>query len=180
MIDISKCFNIVGAQTRSLINFMGMMEGHPVDESLLEARTRIILREKGDISGAQYAASVDYIHALGRRFGHLMQRYDLLLTPTLAKLPARIGALDHTDDNTLADVIETYHSFSPFTSLFNASGQPAMSVPLHWTKTSLPVGSHFAAAFGNEALLFSLAAQLEDARPWAAIMPPINALARET
>jgi amidase len=172
-----RCFNIIGAQTRSLLNFMGMMAGHPVDESMLEPRTRIILREKGDISGAQYAASVDYVHALGRRFGHLMQRYDVLLTPTLAKIPPRIGTLDHTDDDTLADVIETFHSLSPFTSLFNATGQPAMSVPLHWTNAGLPIGSHFAAGFGREALLFSLAAQLEEARAWAARIPPINALA---
>jgi amidase len=170
-------FNIIGAQTTSFLLFLGQMMGRPVDEADLEARTRIILREKGAIDGATYAASVDWIHAFGRRMAHLLTRYDVLLTPTLAKPPQTLGSFDLDDNHSFGDLIERFHSFSPFTSLFNASGQPAMSVPLYWSSEGLPIGAHFAAGFGREDLLFSLATQLETARPWAGRIPPVHALA---
>ncbi|ANM12976.1 MULTISPECIES: amidase [unclassified Rhizobium] len=169
-------FTIIGAQTTSFLSMIEEMGGQPVDHGELEARTRIILREKGGVSGASYAAAVDYIHAFGRRMGRLLEDYDVLLSPTLAKPPQLLGSFDMKDRETLSDLIERFHSFSPFTSLFNASGQPAMSVPLCWSPEGLPVGVHFAAGFGREALLFSLAAQLEEARPWAGCIPPLNAL----
>lgn len=170
-------FNIIGAQTTSLLRFLGQTMGRPVDEAELEARTRIILREKGSIDGATYAASVDWIHAFGRQMAHLLSRYDVLLTPTLAKAPQKLGSFDMDDSNSFGDVIERFHSFSPFTSLFNASGQPAMSVPLYWSAKGLPIGSHFGAGFGREDLLLSLATQLEAARPWAGRIPPVHSLA---
>jgi amidase len=169
-------FTIIGAQTRSLLTFLGQVSGHPVNEADLEPRTRVLLRARGEVSGARYAAAVDWIHALGRRMAGVFNGYDLLLTPTLAKPPVLVGALDMRDDQTLDDLIHTFHSVSPFTALFNASGQPAMSVPLFWSGAGLPIGSHFAAPFGAESRLFSLAGQLEAAQPWADRVPPINAL----
>ena len=73
---------------------------------------------------------------------------------------------------------DSFHSYSPFTALFNASGQPAMSVPLYWTAGDLPLGSHFAARFGEEGTLLALAAQLEQAQPWAGRVPPLSAQRR--
>ena len=66
--------------------------------------------------------------------------------------------------------------FVPFTPLQNATGQPAMSVPLYWNDAGLPIGVHFSARFGDEATLFRLAAQLEEARPWANKRPPVSAV----
>jgi amidase/6-aminohexanoate-cyclic-dimer hydrolase len=63
-------------------------------------------------------------------------------------------------------------SFMPFTQLYNVTGQPSMSVPLHWTSDGLPVGVMFSARFGDEATLFRLAAQLEEARSWRTARPP--------
>lgn len=152
------------------------MRGFAVQPEELEARTRIILRSKGDVSGAQYAGAVEWIHALGRQLAVFMQDYDLILTPTLAREPVPIGELDLQDDRlSLEDLIEQFHSYSPFTALFNASGQPAMSVPLYWSAAGLPMGAHFAARFGEESTLFALAGQLERAQPWRGRVPPVNA-----
>lgn len=65
--------------------------------------------------------------------------------------------------------------FVPFTPIQNATGQPAMSVPLYWNEAGLPIGLHFVGRFGEEATLFRLASQLEEARPWAGKIPPVSA-----
>ena len=159
---------------------LGRISGTRVDLAGLEPRTRIILREKGEVSGAAYAAAVDWVHAFGRRMGHLMQRYDVVLSPTLAKVPQLLGSFELTDADGLTQLIDRFHSFSPLTTLFNASGQPAMSVPLYWSQKGLPIGCHFAAGFGREDLLFSLAGQLEAVRPWVNRLPPICAQSNMT
>jgi amidase len=68
-------------------------------------------------------------------------------------------------------------SYVPFTPLFNTTGQPAISLPLHWTAENVPVGVQIAGRFGDEATLFRLAAQLETAQPWAGRRPPVPARA---
>ena len=96
----------------------------------------------------------------------MFEKFDILLSPVLASPPVKIG---HIDMNTtdMKTYIERLSKYSPFTGIFNQSGQPSMSVPLYRTNNDLPVGSMFSAAFGNENLLFSLAGQLEKAEPWA-------------
>jgi Asp-tRNA(Asn)/Glu-tRNA(Gln) amidotransferase A subunit family amidase len=101
------------------------------------------------------------------------ESFDVLMSPTLAQPPVPLGP-QHTDTPDLATYRQTLLGFSPFTSPFNMSGQPSMSVPLHWTQSGLPVGVMFSAGFGEEALLFSLAGQLEQAQPWAARRPPTD------
>jgi amidase len=95
-----------------------------------------------------------------------------LLSPTLAQPPVLLGT-QHTNTLDLNAYREGILNFSPFTSVFNMSGQPSMSVPLHWTPEGLPVGVMISAAFGAEALLFRLAGQLEKASPWAARRPAL-------
>jgi len=122
----------------------------------------------------------------GRAMGRFHQKYDLFMTPTLAYPPVRIGELQPrpyerfamkvvnalglgvilTATGIVDQMAEASLSKLPFTELANLTGQPAMSVPLHWTADGLPVGVHFMAPFGEEAMLFRLAAQLEKERPW--------------
>ncbi|MGZ0714777.1 amidase [Pseudomonas palleroniana] len=176
---LDQVFTIIGASTRNYVDILGQLRGAPVRPEELEARTRIVLRDKGAVSGAQYAAAVEWIHALGRQFALFMCDYDVILSPTLAREPAPIGELDLQDDSLrLDELIERFHSYSPFTALFNASGQPAMSVPLHWSARGLPMGAHFAGRFGEEATLLALAAQLEHAQPWRKRIAPVNACVR--
>lgn len=173
---LNHIFDIIAASTKEYVDMLGQLRGQPVHDAELEPRTRIMLRERGDISGARYVASVNAIHALGRKLATVLTRHDLILTPTLTREPPVLGTLDAFDDSlSLDQIIEQFHSYSPFTALFNASGQPAMSVPLHWTPAGLPIGAHFAARFGEESTLLSLAAQLERAQPWRHRVPPVNA-----
>ena len=94
---------------------------------------------------------------------------DIILSATLAEPPALIGRFPHERED-----YENYRvgpggvfEYSPFCAAFNASGQPAASVPVHWTKDGLPVGIHLAAAFGEDADLIALCAELEQVAPWA-------------
>ncbi|BBP64834.1 6-aminohexanoate-cyclic-dimer hydrolase [Pseudomonas sp. Cab53] len=173
---LNQVFTIIGASTRHYVDLLGEMRGAQVQAEELEVRTRIILRDKGHVTGAQYAGAVEWIHALGRQLATFMQDYDVILTPVLTREPAPIGELDLQDVcMSLEQLIERYHSYSPFTALFNASGQPAMSVPLSWSANGLPIGAHFAGRFGEESTLLALAAQLERAQPWRGRVPPVNA-----
>jgi len=176
---LDQIFDIIGPSTRHYLQTVGALRGAPVSEAELDVRTRVILRERGDIPAHRYAAAVEGLHSLGRRLARFLTDYDLILSPTLTREPPRLGELDNQgQERPLAEAIAAFHSYSPFTALFNASGQPAMSVPLWWSAADLPLGSHFAARFGEEGTLLALAAQLERAQPWAGRRPPTNATRR--
>ena len=107
-----------------------------------------------------------------RQIGAFFERYDAWLCPTLEKPPLPLGTIDCNETN-IEKVFAPILEYATFTPVFNATGQPAVSLPLHWTATGLPVGIQIAGRFGDEALLFRLAAQLEAARPWIDRKPPI-------
>ena len=92
------------------------------------------------------------------------RNYDVILSPTLAKRPVTLGLLSLSQD--VPTWTKEVTEFSPYTALYNMTGQPSMSVPLHWTPDALPVGVMFSGRFGEDATLFRLAAQLEKAQPW--------------
>jgi len=126
------------------------------------------------ISGADYAAATVAIHQLGRGFAQFFENIDVFLSPTLCIPPLELGQLDMMSHD-LAAYASLIAAFVPGTALFNMSGQPAMSVPLAWTRSGLPLGMMFSARFGDEATLFRLAAQLEQERPWKGKKPPVCA-----
>lgn len=122
---------------------------------------------------AAHVSSTDYAQALGavatyRRALHQWwaDGWDVLLTPTLAEPPVRIGEHDPTDDDPLAGMRRAGR-FVGFTPPFNASGQPAVNVPLHWNDDGLPIGVQLVGGYGREDVLIRLASQLEAAHPWA-------------
>lgn len=123
---------------------------------------------------ADYVIALQSLQQISRDVARFMLNYDLLLTPTLAEPPVPLGTFDSPPDNPLAGF---YRSglFAPFTPLANITGQPAMSVPLHFNSNNLPVGVHFIGRLGDEATLLRLAAQLEAARPWSNRWPPLSA-----
>jgi amidase len=118
--------------------------------------------------------ALEDIQRLARDVARLFTKWDVWLTPTLAEPPVPLGTFDPRPDDPLYGFFRS-GKFMPFTSICNATGQPAMSVPLFWNDDNLPIGTHFIGRFGDEATLFRLAAQLEAARPWADRRPPVSA-----
>ena len=118
-----------------------------------------------NFSASDYVNAIKINHRLGQELENMFDKYDILLSPVLAAPPVKIGEID-MNTNDMKTYIERLTKYSPFTGIFNQSGQPSMSVPLYRSKTNLPIGSMFSASFGNENLLFSLAGQLEKAEPW--------------
>mgnify|MGYP000129585110 CR=1 FL=1 len=126
------------------------------------------------------ASAVDYVEAeiaafeIGRAIAFFQRDFDVILSPTLCLPPIAIGELN-TMAKDLSGVGPLLRRYMPGTSMYNMSGQPAMSVPLAWNKAGLPLGMMFAGRFGDEGTLFRLAAQLEQARPWKDRKPPVCA-----
>ena len=134
------------------------------------------LYEQGkETTGGDYLIAVTALQQMSRTVAQYSERHDVWLMPTLGAPPPKLGHFAATPENPRAG-LERAIEFVPFTPLQNVTGQPAMSVPLYWNSEGLPVGVHFAARFGEEDVLFRLAGQLEEARPWANKRPAISAV----
>ncbi|GAB4064532.1 amidase [Ancylobacter sonchi] len=150
--------------------------GRPLEDGEIENVARTAMAYARTVSGADYLEAVNKVHAYGREMAGFFQRYDILLTATLAEPPAKLGRFNH-----LGKEYVDYRmgpgmvfAYSPFTAAFNASGQPAASLPLHWTPDGLPVGIHLAAGYGRDEQLLGLCARVEEAAPWFHRRPPIS------
>ena len=130
----------------------------------LEPVTRLYAERGRGFSADDYIRAVQTFHRIGRALGAFFTRYDVLLSPTIARTSLPLGAVRM--DGSLEQYEEALAPMIPFTAVCNATGVPAMSVPLAWTSDGLPIGLHFTGCFGAEEMLFSLAAQLEQVRPW--------------
>jgi amidase len=120
-----------------------------------------------------YPEALLSIHRQGRLMADFHRTFDVVMSPTLAKVPLPLGVL-HTTNPDIQSYRQALAAFIPFTQLFNMTGQPSMTVPLYWTEQNLPVGVMFSAAFGDEATLFRLASQIEAARPWFHRVPEVG------
>ncbi len=112
-----------------------------------------------------YARAMNTLHLLGRTVAAFMSNYDVILQPTAAQPPLPIGVLN-MDREDLQQMFREMISFIPYTGIYNLTGQPSANIPLHWNAQGLPIGTMFTTRFGDEATLFRLAAQIEQARPW--------------
>lgn len=144
------------------------------------------------IKASEFSKAIRLIKGSARPIGRFFENHDVFLTPTLATPPIRTGALQPSRTETAAlkslgrinagglinalagieALAEKAFQFIPYTPVFNATGQPAMSVPLHWNDAGLPIGMHFIGRYGDEATLFRLAGQIERAVPWFDRRPP--------
>jgi amidase len=127
------------------------------------------------ITGAGLLSSREWMQAATREAAAWWESgFDLLLTPTCGEVAPTLGQFVPEPDNPLAGLFRST-PFAQWTAPFNVSGQPAISLPLHWTAEGLPVGVQLVAAYGREDVLIRVATQLETAQPWADRRPPVSA-----
>jgi len=156
---------LIDANTRAMLSAREASLGREVTADDVEY---IIWRsaESGKSKSAvEVLRAIQTLQRVGREVAPFFEKHDILLSPVLLQPPVPLGFLD-TNTREVRTYVQHLLSFFGFTNLFNATGQPSMSVPLYWTPDNLPVGLLFSARFGEEALLLRLAAQLEQARPW--------------
>ncbi|AZL58069.1 amidase [Tabrizicola piscis] len=153
------------------------LKGRPLTADLVEGVSRGACAHAETLHPTRYLEAVGEIHAFGRQMAAFFdQGPDILLTATLAEPPAKVGRFDHATEDYVAYRTgpEGIFAYSPFCAAFNASGQPAASLPLGCSADGLPIGIHLAAAFGQDETLISLCAELEQAAPWGALRAPMS------
>lgn len=164
------------AYSAYLVDKMCPMFGLNPGPDTLEATNLTMAAAGQKLSASDMIAALSARDMLSRQVGQFFSQFDVLLTPTLSSPALSVGAASANDPSHGAEAwLDHCFRFAPFTPPFNLSGNPAMSVPLHWTEEGVPVGAHFVGRYGDEATLFRLAGQLEQAAPWQGRRPAICA-----
>ncbi|HEU5294083.1 MAG TPA: amidase family protein [Burkholderiaceae bacterium] len=160
---------VIATGTAALLDSLKVQPGRAIEEADLEPVVRGAWRVGREVSGPEYLRALDALHRLGRRMAAFHERYDVLLTPTLAEPPALLGrfAMRNPDFIDYRLGPEGLWRYTPFTPLANATGAPSISLPVALSSAGLPIGALVTAPFGADALLLQLAAQWE-----AAVTPP--------
>ncbi len=149
--------------------------GEAPEASDFEAYTWHLVERGRAVTGPGYIASYEWLHGWSRRIAAWWEGgFDLLLLPTLAAPPPRLGWLADSAGAPL-EILARVLQLGPFTAAFNVSGQPAVSLPLHWNSAGLPIGVQLVAPYGREDLLLRVAHQLEEVAPWSGRKPPLCA-----
>jgi amidase len=160
------------------LDFWSMRTGKQIGPDDVEPLTWALAEQGRSRSGADYLMAVGYAQFVTRAVAQWWQEFDLLVTPTMAAPPAVIGTMGSgaEDDEPTMPIVRAI-PYATFTAGFNATGQPAISLPLHWGEDGLPIGVQLVGDLGREDLLIRVASQLEQARPWAERRPPVFAAA---
>jgi len=167
--------NAYGVWTAAEIDRLSRLSGSPITADGVEPATWAIQEMGRSITAQQYFDAIGAMHDYARRMAKFWSGgYDLLLTPTIPEPPPPLGQFGSTTDNPLSGVLRAA-SIVAFTAPFNTTGQPAISLPLHWNDDGLPIGVQLVAAYGREDLLIQVASQLEQAKPWSDRLPGVHA-----
>jgi amidase len=165
---------IVGGNTAVTVRMIEQRVGRAMAEDDLEILTLAHAHNAQKTTATDYVAAQLAAFQISRGLATFFETCDVFLSPTLCAPPLRIGELN-TMLQDLSHIAPILRRYMPGTSMFNMSGQPAMSVPLAWNKAGLPLGMMFAGKFGDEGTLFRLAGQLEQVHPWKDKRPPLCA-----
>ena len=164
---------IIYSNARQTVELLDSFFGRSMNEEDVEPNNLRMARNDR-ATAADYVTALNGIHALGRLVARFFVDFDLLLTPTMPVAPLPLGLLSPSRDDSEAqwrDVVRTI----AFTAPFNASGNPAASVPLHCNQDGVPIGVQFVAPYGDEAALFRIASALERIAPWGERRPGVHA-----
>jgi amidase len=184
---------VVCAETRAYIEEAAALLGRKISYRDFEIETWVSGLLGKELRAADLSLSINQLQRASRQIGEFFEGIDVLLTPVLAAPPpptgtSRVKGAQLTAARLLGrwnagGIIKRFSGidslarqvfeFAAYTPLFNATGQPAMSVPLYWNDAGLPIGMQFVGRYGDEATLFRLAGQLEKERPWADRVPPV-------
>jgi amidase len=168
-------YAIIIAQTAALLAIVEGMIGRAIRKDELELWTWALWQEGKKIPALEFLSAVEWRNVISRSFGAFYESgFDLLLTPTLGAPPLPLGSLTPTADAPLA-AWDKLLAFIPFTPVQNLTGEPAISLPLYWNAAKLPIGVQLVAPWGREDVLYRVAGQLEQARPWRERRPPVHA-----
>jgi len=165
---------VVSAWTARDLDYWSERTGRPIGEADVEPMIWALAEMGRPISAADYIRSATLMQLWARRIASWWTEFDLLVTPTIPDPPPPLGEFDAQPDAPLAGFARGGH-FVMFTMPYNVTGQPAVSLPLAWSRDGLPLGVQLVAAYGREDLLFRVAAQLEEARSWRERRPPLHA-----
>ena len=148
-----------------------MMKRTPTPDNL-EKNNLYLLESGRKMSADELLTAVDHMNLISRKFASFFEEYDIWLTPTMAEPPPIHGHLDANMEDS-NQFFERLWKFNTANTIYNVSGNPAISLPLHVAPNGLPIGVMLGSKFGNEALLLSLAAQLESAISWIDRFPTV-------
>jgi amidase len=154
------------------IDSLGKQTGREPTEADFEPLTWALYTMGRGMDAVAYLTAHAGVQSIARAILTKLEPYDVSITPTVAEPPVPLGTFKEPEGFAMGALVRCA-AFAPFTPVCNMTGVPAMSVPLVWNQAGLPIGVHFAARFGDEATLFRLAGQLEQARPWAKRRPKV-------
>lgn len=163
---------VFNAATAWIIDYWVRRLGREPSADELEPLTRAYWEMGKRVSASRYLRAIEVLQRYARRVAEFLSGYHVFLTPTVSAPPLPLGEMVSTDDDPLRALAVSGPAVAYSGVIANLTGNPAMSVPLHWNREGLPIGMHFLGRFGDEATLLRLAAQLEQARPWTQRRPP--------
>ena len=174
--DFSNFFaRVVSSHTAAAIDQIGTLFGRKINLEDVEPWTWRLVEQGRQVSVSDYLGAIQWLQVWSRRVAQWWsEKFDLLLTPTIAEPPPTLGALVMTPEDPDRG-FQRLTDLAQFTPAYNVTGQPAVSLPLYWNREGLPIGIQLVAPFGREDLLIQLASQLEEAQPWKDRTPPVCA-----
>jgi amidase len=162
--------------TAASVDGLAKLVGRKPGPDNLEAVTLACYEDGKRYTAVNLLDAMAHGNLISRDVGRFFQNVDVFLSPTITRPPVLLGELNQNRKGmTAIEWTRQVFTYCPFTPIFNSTGQPAMSLPLHWTANNVPVGVQVAGRFGDESTLLQLAAQLEQARPWSGKRPSTHA-----